>query len=430
MKEFFPEIFLDDYSYTLPKERIALYPLPDRSSSKLLIAKLKLEEPFRSSNYSDIIIEHKHFRDLPDLIPEDSMMIINNTKVIPARLLFKKSTGALVEIFCLEPVSPSTDPLISLNATEKCVWRCIYSGRKIVSNMKLTATNSSGTSKINALILKKSGREITVEFSWSPEVSSFLDIINQFGNIPLPPYIKRETEEKDSQTYQTIYASSEGSVASPTAGLHFTDTVLHNLRKKNINIENLTLHIGLGTFSPIESENVANHNMHSEIFSIHLGTIKNLLQFFKNRSNERLVAIGTTSMRTLETLYWMAVKIASGHKFKNDINEIVLNQYEPYYFQKTKKLPTSVEALETLIDYFEKESQNQMIFGKTELFIVPGYSFRIVDTLVTNFHLPGSTLILLVAAFVGRDNFHKIYNEALNNDYRFLSYGDSSILFR
>lgn len=434
MREFFPNIFLEDYNYELPKERIALYPLSDRSSSKLLVAGNKALFTSLSLNQegnfkdSDFLIFHKNFKDLPDLIPDNSIIFINDTKVIPARLFFKKATGGLVEIFCLEPIYPSTDPLIALQSKNKTIWKCLYSGRKIKEGTSFQLKIDDLSIIVNAIVLSKEGKELVVEFNWKNE--KFINVINKIGNIPLPPYINRNSEENDYKTYQTVYAISDGSVASPTAGLHFTESIFDELAAKKVKIEKLTLHIGLGTFSPIETENVAQHNMHSEIFSVNIETLKALFNFLCDKENKRLVAVGTTSLRTLETLYWMGVKIDNGTKFKNDVNDLVLNQFEPYFFQKTEVLPSPSHSVKSLIDYLENELKTNKLYGRTELFIVPGYEFKIVDTLITNFHLPGSTLILLVAAFVGKENFHKIYNEALENDYRFLSYGDSSLLFR
>jgi len=439
VKEFFPNIILDDYSYNLPKERIALYPLSDRSSSKLLVAVNNLlinnflikqsdNLNFQDSNLS---VDHRLFKDIPSLIPENSLIFLNDTKVIPARLLFRKNTGGLVEIFCLDPVFPSTDPQISLQSEKKTIWNCLYSGRNIKEGSSFQLTTNDSETILNALVLKKDGKNVLVEFRWDNCNEKFINIINKIGNIPLPPYINRETEESDYNTYQTVYASSDGSVASPTAGLHFTDNIFEELSKKNISIQKLTLHIGLGTFSLIESKKIANHNMHSELLSVNLITLKSLLNFLQIKdNNKRLVAVGTTSIRTLETLYWLGVKIALGVKFNISFNDLLLNQYEPYYYQNTANLPSPSESINLLVDYMENQLKTNVLFGRTELFIVPGYDFKIVDTLITNFHLPGSTLILLVAAFIGKDNFYRIYNEALNNNYRFLSYGDSSILFR
>lgn len=438
MKNFFPDIILDDYTYNLPKERIALYPLLDRSSSKLLVAVKNI--PFNNSliqytdklnnQNSDLLIYHKLFKDLPSLIPENSLLFINDTKVIPARLLFRKNTGGLVEIFCLEPVFPSTDPQISLQSEKKTIWNCLYSGRKIKEGASFQLRTDDLSTTLNALVLKKDGKNLIVEFSWENSNQKFIDIIHKIGNIPLPPYINRDSEDSDFNTYQTVYANSNGSVASPTAGLHFTENIFADLAKKNISIEKLTLHIGLGTFSPIETRIIANHNMHSELFSVNLNNLKSLQNYFRNKEINRLIAVGTTSLRTLETLYWMGAKISLGAKFNNNFDQLVLNQFEPYYYQKTTTLPSPSDSINLLIDYLENKLKTNYLYGRTELFIVPGYDFKIVDTLITNFHLPGSTLILLVAAFVGKDNFHLIYNEALNNNYRFLSYGDSSILFR
>jgi S-adenosylmethionine:tRNA ribosyltransferase-isomerase len=437
VKEFFPDIILDDYTYNLPKERIAIYPLLDRSSSKLLVAvnypfdNSLLQETDKINNQnSDLLIYHKLFKDLPLLIPENSLLFINDTKVIPARLLFRKNTGGLVEIFCLEPAFPSTDPQISLQSEKKTIWNCLYSGRKIKEWASFQLKTDDLSTTLNALVLKKDGKNLLVEFSWENSNQKFIDIIHKIGNIPLPPYINRDSEDSDYNTYQTVYANSNGSVASPTAGLHFTENIFTELAKKNISIEKLTLHIGLGTFSPIETRIIANHNMHSELFSVNLNNLKSLQNYFRNEERNKLVAVGTTSLRTLETLYWMGAKISLGAKFNNNFDQLVLNQFEPYYYQKTTSLPSPSDSINLLIDCMENKLKTNNLYGRTELFIVPGYDFKIVDTLITNFHLPGSTLILLVAAFVGKDNFHKIYNEALNNNYRFLSYGDSSILFR
>lgn len=438
MKDFFPDIILDDYLYNLPKEKIALYPLSDRSSSKLLVAvnnKLsdnspRLETYKSNTQNTDLYIYHQLFKDLPNLIPQNSLLFINDTKVIPARLLFRKNTGGMVEIFCLDPIFPSTDPQISLQSEKKTIWNCLYSGRNIKEGSSFQLITDDLSATLNALVLRKDGKNLHVEFSWENSNLKFIDLIRTIGNVPLPPYINRDPEENDYNTYQTVYANSDGSVASPTAGLHFTESIFGELHKKNISIEKLTLHIGLGTFSPIKSKNIADHKMHNELFNVNLNNLKSLLNFSKNKGKNRLVAVGTTSLRTLETLYWMGVKISLGFKFKNNFDELVLNQFEPYYYQKIANLPSPYDSIKLLVDYTENKLKMKSIFGRTELFIVPGYDFKIVDTLITNFHLPGSTLILLVAAFVGKENFHRIYNEALKNNYRFLSYGDSSILFR
>lgn len=444
MKDFFPNnIILDDYYYNLPKERIAQYPLSDRSSSKLLVAYLdhqnknlhnNLHNNHLSENLvvnnSDISIYHKTFSDLPDLIPDDSIMFLNDTKVIPARLLFRKPTGGLVEIFCLEPVFPSSDPMIALQSEKRTIWNCLFSGRNIKEGTTLHIASENMTTDLKALVLKKVGKNMLVEFSWENSNEKFITIINKIGNIPLPPYINRDSDESDYETYQTVYANYDGSVASPTAGLHFTEDIFNKLTRKNIKIETLTLHIGLGTFNPIETQNISEHNMHSEIISVNLNTLNSILNFFSNNMNKKFIAVGTTSLRTLETLYWLGVKVKLNIKFKNHIDTLLLNQYEPYYYHKTYDLPDVREAFKLLFDYTENELKAQSIVGRTELFIVPGYDFKVVDTLITNFHMPGSTLIFLVAAFIGQENYRRIYQEALNEKYRFLSYGDSSILFR
>ncbi|MCM8762485.1 MAG: S-adenosylmethionine:tRNA ribosyltransferase-isomerase, partial [Candidatus Omnitrophica bacterium] len=371
---------------------------------------------------------HKHFNDLPDLVTEESLIFINDTKVIPARLLFRKVTGGTVEIFCLEPIFPSTDPLIALQAENKTIWKCLYSGRKVNEGASFNIITDDLLTTVNAVVLNKNGKELVVEFSWENSKDKFINIINKIGNIPLPPYISRNTEQSDYKTYQTVYANSDGSVASPTAGLHFTEDIFNELAKKNVKIEKLTLHIGLGTFSPIESQNITDHIMHSEIFSVKLETLKTLLNFLENKYERRLIAVGTTSLRALETFYWAGVKIGLGKKFKNEVNNLILNQFEAYYYQKNLNLPDPIDSINMLIDFLENKQKTNNFFGRTELFIVPGYEFKIVDTLITNFHLPGSTHLYLVCAFAGTELIEKAYKLAVEKKYRFYSYGDAMLI--
>lgn len=399
-----PSIRIQDYAYPLTEDRIAKYPLPERDSSKLLY-------------YSGGKVSEFVFRDLPSLLPEGSLMVFNDTKVVPARLHFERESGAHIEIFCLEPVDP-TDYNLAFASSESCAWKCVIGNSKRWKCDILRLSNPDKLPEIEAMSLKASleardERTGTVRFTWEGGLP-FSRVLELAGTVPIPPYLNRETEALDTERYQTLYARIRGSVAAPTAGLHFTDSVLEAIRSRGITAENVCLHVGAGTFLPVKSEDVADHPMHREPFTVSLELLRRI------RANKGpLIAVGTTSVRTLESLYYAGVKcIRQG--FPEDIT-----QWEPY----DEEYPyTTEEALDALISYLENNGLSALRLG-TRIIIVPGFRFRLTDRMVTNFHQSESTLILLIAAFVDGD-WRTIYDYALSHDFRFLSYGDSSLLVR
>ncbi len=406
-----PEARLEDFDYNLPKERIALYPEKERSKSRLIVG-----------NVGDNSISHYYFKDIVDLFKSGTHIILNSTKVISARIMFKKPTGGHAEVLLVEPLSPSTDPQLVLAEKERCTWKCIIGGRRILDGMVMAPDTFENKYTVKCRVLQRTGNEGIVEFFWNGSGATFADVLDNFGKMPLPPYIKRDTEAGDKESYQTVYADTVGSVAAPTAGLHFTSELLNELKRKGINVSELVLHVGPGTFQPIESS-VGTHIMHSEMFSAGRQFLSELLA----NSGRKLAATGTTALRTLESLYWIGVKVLRGDA---DHGNIYLTQYEPYiYMNSPAKLPGFYDSINELHKYMEKKNISRLD-GRTQLFIVPGYKIMSADMLITNFHLPKSTLILLVAAFIGKDFWRKIYNEALAAGYRFLSYGDSSLLIR
>jgi S-adenosylmethionine:tRNA ribosyltransferase-isomerase len=385
-----------DYTYDLPADRIALFPPAKREDSKLLV-------------YDRGQITHSRFYCLTEYLPPNSLLFFNDTKVIPARLHFQKETGAVIEIFLLHPVQPSTLLLEAMQAHGTCSWQCT------IGNLKRWTEGTLLTKRIGDITLHASltDREKgTVLFTWDGD-RSFAEIISRSGETPLPPYLKREAEASDKERYQTVYAHYEGAVAAPTAGLHFTPEIMDTLRRKNIQMDFLTLHVSAGTFQPVKVEDATEHIMHHEQIVIHRDTIVQLLQ-----TDKFIIPVGTTSMRTLESLYWYGVKLVAdpGAAF-------VIGQRDPY---TSSALPSKKEALTAVLQHLDAH-QKDTLAGETSIYIMPGYSFRICQALITNFHQPGSTLILLVAAFIGED-WKKIYAEALAGRYRFLSYGDSSLL--
>ena len=400
-----PEIRIQDYTYILPNEKIAKYPLSSRDDSKILIFK------------NNSIAESK-FSNLAEFIPNDSFMVFNNTKVVPARLLFKKVSGAHIEIFCIEPNAP-TDYARAFETTESCIWKCVIGNSKRWKNDVIHFDHSGHSELINYALsakrLSNDGETSVVEFTWKGGLS-FAQIMELCGKVPIPPYLNRESEESDKERYQTLYAKFRGSVAAPTAGLHFTDSVMKSLDIKGIEREELSLHVGTGTFKPVKSEMIKDHSMHSEPFSVSLSFLKSLIS---NLGKKRVVSVGTTSARTLESLYYIGIKCLNGGAPED------IEQWEPYNvdFKVSAK-----DSLTALYEWMEKNSV-QKLEGKTRIIIIPGYSFKIVDALVTNFHQPASTLLLLIAALIG-ERWKDVYDYALNNNFRFLSYGDSSLLFR
>ena len=399
-----PEIRIEDYNYSLPDERIAKYPLADRDASKLL-------------QYADGQVAERAFKNISELIPDGSLMVFNDTKVVPARLHFQRETGAHIEIFCLEPVLP--EEYVSMFAvTDRCRWKCIVGNVKRWKNDTLRLYNPHEDEYISKMGLKadlieRDGETSVVEFSWE-DGAAFSRVLEVCGSIPIPPYLNRETETIDLERYQTLYARYRGSVAAPTAGLHFTENVLSSIKNKNVDIETICLHVGAGTFLPVKSSLVSEHTMHREPFVVTLSFLEKLLA-----KTRKVVAVGTTSVRTLESLYYMGVKcIETGRP--SDVN-----QWEPYERTYEYSLEDSLKAL---VEFMKANSLKDLQLG-TRIIIVPGYSFKVVDILVTNFHQPQSTLLLLISAFVKGD-WKNIYDFALSHNFRFLSYGDSSILFR
>lgn len=399
-----PDIRIEDYNYPLPDERIAKYPLERRDASKLL-------------HYADGTVNERRFTEIADIIPDGSVMVFNDTKVVPARLHFQRATGAHIEIFCLEPVLPQE--YVSMFAvTDKCRWKCIVGNVKRWKNDTLRLYNPHDDRNISDMGLKadlveRDGETSIVEFSWE-DGAPFSKVLEVCGSVPIPPYLNRDTEDIDLERYQTLYARYRGSVAAPTAGLHFTQEVLDALKKRNISIETVCLHVGAGTFLPVKSSLVSEHVMHREPFVVTLAFLERLLA-----RTGKVVAVGTTSVRTLESLYYMGVKCIEGGR-PGDVN-----QWEPY----ERSYPyTLEESLQALVKFMHDNSLKDIQLG-TRIIIVPGYEFKVVDILVTNFHQPQSTLLLLISAFVKGD-WKNIYDFALSHDFRFLSYGDSSVLFR
>lgn len=407
-------IEIKSYDYNLPDERIAKYPLEERDKSKLLI-------------YKNQGISERHFYNLPEEIPADSLIVFNNTKVIQARLHFRKETGALIEVFCLEPESPR-DYQQNFSCEHECTWTCLVGNSKKWKDGALSQTITVDDTEVDLSCerIGESGASQKIHFFWDKPVS-FAKILDAIGELPIPPYLNRETEEKDKQTYQTVYSRIKGSVAAPTAGLHFTEKELQALRDKNVDLEYITLHVGAGTFKPVKSETIEGHDMHTEFISVPRKVIENILNHLKS-SAAPLVAVGTTSVRTLESLFYIGYKLSQNPDAHAE--ELVVHQWEPYDISYSL---STIEALENIIAYLERTGEENLVTA-TQILIAPGFQFRLVKTIVTNFHMPQSTLLLLVSAFVDGDslegpNWHNIYKYAMKHDFRFLSYGDSSILF-
>jgi len=389
-------IDIQEYTYELPPNQIALHPLANRDESKLLV--------YREDN-----IEHTSFKSLVECLPHTSFLFFNDTKVIPARLLFTKDTGAEIEIFLLNPVKPSTIMADVMATHGQCTWQCTIGNLKRWKENQVLLKELSGIHLTASLVNRTEG---IVEFNWNSDLS-FAEVVTQAGVTPLPPYIKRDASHDDVTRYQTIYSHYEGAVAAPTAGLHFTESIFEALTKKGIEKDFVTLHVSAGTFQPVKVENALEHTMHHEQVVITRSAIENLL-----RPNRKIIAVGTTSMRTLESLYWFGVKL-----LENPDSDFIITQTDPY---ERNNPPETTVAIEAVLRYMDTHGL-QTINGTTSIFIYPGYTFKICKGLITNFHLPASTLMLLVAAFVGED-WKRIYQEALQKNYRFLSYGDSSLL--
>ncbi len=392
-------INIEDFSYPLPSDRIAIYPLENRDQSKLLV-------------FKNQTITEQNFKNLPDLLPVNTLLVFNNTKVIQARLLFKKSTGARIEIFCLEPHRPNNAEQAFLQ-TNHVEWLCLVGNQKkwkegfvsqhiTVNNIKIT---------VNAEIVQKLNDGVIIKFSWDGSVS-FASIMEAMGQIPIPPYLERKSEEIDKERYQTVYSKHNGSVAAPTAGLHFSPDVLKTLHQKQTKTIELTLHVGAGTFKPVKSQFIADHEMHTEHFSVPIETLKTIINH-----QGSIIAVGTTTVRTLESLYLAGVKLSKGLPFQQIL------QWDGFQYKSELSL---IESLGNITNYLE-ENNLSAFEASTCIIITPGFEFKVIRGLVTNFHQPRSTLLLLIAALVG-EKWKDIYQFALNNNFRFLSYGDSSLL--
>lgn len=409
-------LYIADFNYPLPDERIAKYPLPERDHSKLLI-------------YRDGAVSEDHFYNVGEYINPSALLIYNNTRVIQARLEFYKTTGARIEVFCLEPLTPH-DYQLSLSSTTGCTWKCMVGNAKKWHDEPVTLTINHSPSAITLRAYKEAqmGNTFAVRFEWDGDDISFAEILDAAGELPIPPYLNRKTEASDLKTYQTVYSRIKGSVAAPTAGLHFTESVLADLHRRGIETDELTLHVGAGTFLPVKTADANEHTMHTEIIAVPRETIAHILAKLGS-----IVAVGTTSMRTLESLYFIGCQLRNAEmsEYRN-IDSIHVDQFEPYendsqHSALSSRLSTA-EALQSILDYLDATHQ-QTLHAETQIMIKPGYTFHVVDQLITNFHQPQSTLLLLVSAFVGGD-WHTIYDYALSHDFRFLSYGDSSILTR
>lgn len=398
------QIRIKEYNYDLPEERIAKFPLTPRDESKLLL-------------YQQGKISETQFYHLPELLPKDALMVFNNTKVIQARLHFRKETGALIEVFCLEPFEPA-DYALSFQQRKQVSWGCLVGNLKKWKEGTLhrALTVNGKKTRLSATRGEAHGTSLCITFAWDNPELTFAEILEHAGELPIPPYLNRATEESDKETYQTVYSKIKGSVAAPTAGLHFTPRVLSELDIRGIERAELTLHVGAGTFKPVKSEEIAAHEMHTEWISIHRNTLQQLIDH-----QGQAIAVGTTSVRTLESLYYMGLTLFQNPDATDEA--LWVKQWQPY--QTTENIPV-VQALECVRNYLEKHAL-ESLHSRTQIMIAPGYEYRLVKALVTNFHQPQSTLLLLVSAFVKGD-WKAIYDYALNHKFRFLSYGDSSLL--
>ena len=391
---------IQEFDYILPDERIAKYPLLNRDNAKMLI-------------YNNGELSDDFFYNLPLQLPKNTALCFNNTKVLYARLLFQKSTGANIEIFCLEPFYPN-DYSVNLSQNGKCQWKCLVGNLKKWKDGAI-ALSGNRHFELTAQVVSRETDYVIVEFSWNNQWS-FADILAEAGAVPIPPYLNRASEEVDKETYQTLYSKIEGSVAAPTAGLHFTPGVLNEIDRLGINRHEVTLHVGAGTFRPVSSSNVVNHIMHQEYITVQRSVIESL------KHNEQIIyAVGTTTVRTLESLYWIGVQV--NNEMPKDEVIFHVNQWEPY---NKLNLPSKTQAIDSILEYMNLFSLTTLK-ARTSIIIVPGYNHKIVNGLITNFHQPRSTLLLLLASFVG-DRWREMYQHALNHEYRFLSYGDSCLI--
>ncbi len=400
-------ISISDYAYDLPDEKIAKYPLDERDQSKLLV-------------WKNGQIQDSQFGNLPEFLPANSLLIFNNTKVIRARLHFQKETGAKIEIFCLDPVDPA-DYQIAFQTTQSCIWKCMIGNQKKWKGEPLRKIINIDNKEIELSVEQTDpeNNKSQIRFSWNNPNFEFSRIIESAGSLPIPPYLNRETEQSDLERYQTVYSKIKGSVAAPTAGLHFTEKVFSHLTEEGHELAELTLHVGAGTFQPVKSETISGHEMHSE----HLYISRDFLNKLIHQSGKK-IAVGTTSVRTLESLYWLGLQAHQNPKMS--ISDMKVTQWEAY--QQEEFQFSAIDALQTLVELLDR-NQTDYLSASTQIIIAPGYEFQIVDGLITNFHQPQSTLLLLISAYLG-DEWRTIYNHALTNNYRFLSYGDSNLYLK
>ena len=404
------DISILDYTYELPEEKIAIFPMSERQDAKLLI-------------YKEGIIEEDQYKNIAQYLPANSLLVFNDTRVIQARILFQKATGGVIEIFCLEPHESINEYSLLMAQKERIKWKCLIGGAskwkegELVKNFTLQGEPA----ELRAQLIEKITDAYVVELSWKPAHLSFAEIIEQAGDTPLPPYIKRKASPADKERYQTVYAKQDGSVAAPTAGLHFTPSIFSTLAAKNIKTEYVTLHVGAGTFKPVKAALLQDHPMHAEWLDVSSQTIHQLIENIDNA----IIAVGTTALRTLESLYWMGVKAALQPELK--LAELVIHQWDVYGDDLYNCQLSPSVAFEALLNWMKTNHSERMI-AQTQILIAPGYRYRVVKAIVTNFHQPQSTLLLLVAAAIGED-WKKLYQFALENNYRFLSYGDGSLLF-
>jgi S-adenosylmethionine:tRNA ribosyltransferase-isomerase len=400
------ELRIEDYTYDLPDERIAKYPLEERDASKLLV-------------YTDGVISEDEYKNIADHIPAGTLMVFNQTKVVNARLLFRKSSGSIIEVFCLAPHSRYADIQTAMLQKGYVEWECLVGGAaKWKDGMVLQLTNREPPFTLSATIIERKQGAFILRLEWDNETLSFAEVLHDAGKVPLPPYLNRDAEIKDQSRYQTVFAKDEGSVAAPTAGLHFTEQVLQSLAAKNIGTSFVTLHVGAGTFKPVKSTTMEEHDMHAEWIDVTREAVADVM----NALDRGVVAVGTTSLRTLESLYWIGNKLTNGEA--GDMGGIAVTQWDPYEPVNTCSAEKSLTAV---LDYMRSNDLTRLV-TRTRILIAPGYQFRIIKGLVTNFHQPQSTLLLLVAALIGKD-WLRVYDHAMNNDFRFLSYGDGCLLW-
>lgn len=433
------DLSIVDFTYDLPASKIASYPLEQRDASKLLVYGADgngANDVSASANGAGAAqISETTYSKLDEVLPSNTLLVHNDTKVVAARLFFEKENGSVIEIFCLEPASTYKDITTAMLAKKQVLWGCLIGGAKkwkegplqikYGNNQTLTATKHSTLSD-----------SFLIQFKWDNEAQSFAEVLEAAGNIPLPPYFNRAVEANDKERYQTVYAAAEGSVAAPTAGLHFTPALFDKLATKNITKEFVTLHVGAGTFKPVKAARMEEHEMHAEFIDVQKSFIEMLRDNFTKRdenvnqiaSAKTIIAVGTTSLRTLESLYWMGAKIIAANKHaKPSIENISVVQWDPYELMPQNELATTAVALTALCNWMEQNSLSRLI-AKTQIIIAPGYRFKIIDGLITNFHQPQSTLLLLVAA-ITNGNWKPMYHYALENNFRFLSYGDGCLIW-